>query len=1155
MTKLSQKMKETQTSVLRNGSGKTNTPWAVFSLLWVCLPLFGLIARASAQSITGDVVATVTDSSGAVIPNASLVLSEVNTGQAVTLASNGSGLATFSSLKPGVYRLLAKATGFQTAQLDDITVVIGQRSSIDVHMTVGAANTTVTVSASEQALLNSESAAVGQVVDENTIQTLPLNGRNFVDLTQLTTGVIPVGGGNSPATTWTGRGDTTVIIAGLRESDTSYLVNGIETRNARFGNTGVRPSVDAIQEFRVQRTTFGAEFGHSASIVNTELLGGANPFHLVLFELNRNTDYAANYYFNKHNLDPTQNIPRLQLNQNDFGTTFSGPLVVPHLYNGHDKTFFLFNFEGYRYIQANRLVGIYPTRAQLNGNLADNSSGSGLFPLGSPQCAAMAAQCVNIYNPQTNAPFAGNVIPQGQLSPIEQTAIQFIPVPNTVATQQINGQTVLQYNTVATPRTRQTYNQYNSRVDHVFTPHDNVYATWSNSNDNLFYPSLAPLGGTNVPLNDHLWTATYTHIFTDHLLNEFRFGVNDSATFRNAESAYGPNYAGNLFGLSYANSGDPATFGVPNFGVPGVSGVGSIDEVIGADDKNYQATDNTTYTHGKVTYMAGVQYIHESFKQITDFGSNPTIGYYQAYSTAPQGATASRNYSIGLGDFLLGEPSQITAAGGDSTQYLHTAYYGLYSENSWKVLPSLTLNLGLRYEYAGSPIESRNRSQFFDVTSGKFYYAGVNIRRSIVKPDENNFAPRVGFAWKPGFLKDTVVRGGGGTYYGTDNFNEEQFKIAGSPFYTSQSNTVSTTTPVSITNPFAGASNTFPPPFANIFTLDQNNRSSYVNQWGLDIQRSFANDFLAEIEYAGGSAQKLAQRYNANIGTIAPTPATGDSSVQTPLAQRIPYPQYGFILVSGNYGRSNYNAFTAKLEKRFKHGYSFLLAYTYSKSIDIGITDDFSALSRNFFTYDRGVSDYDVPHRFVASYSYKLPFGRGQRFFGNAPRIVDEAIGGWQLNGITTFSSGQYSTPGIPENLNIGAFSASRPNKIGDPKAARTLPKPGVAGNQYFNPNAYSLPNYGVPGSAGRNSLEQPGFESWDMSLFKGFSITDRAKFQLRLEAFNAFNHTNFTGASTYIGETTTTGGVTTLSPVSGFGQINSSGAPRIVQIGGRFEF
>ncbi|WP_245536338.1 TonB-dependent receptor [Terriglobus saanensis] len=1077
--------------------------------------------RCRAQSTTGDIVAAVIDPSNAAIPKVGLVLSQVETGQQIKQTGDANGLAVFSSLKPGNYKLIATQPGFRTTELDNITVVIGQRVSLDVRMQVGASSESVTISASEAALLNSESASVGQVINKSSIDTLPLNGRNFIQLTQLTTGAAPIGAGNSPATTWTGRSDTTVSFAGLRESDTSFLVNGIETRNARFGNTGIRPSVDAIQEFRVQRTTFGAEFGHAASIVNTELLGGANPFHLVLFELNRNRAYAANTYFAKQ-----AGAQQPALNQNNFGATLSGPVLLPKIYNGRDKTFFMFNFEAFRLTQGQTLTSIYPSVAQLQGNLADDSAGTGLYPTNSAFCAAnsSSAKCVDVINPLTNQPFAGNIIPTAQLDATAQKALQFIPAPNLGSAGGVNFPS---FNTIRTPRNTQSINQYNVRLDHRFSDRDSIYATWSDSNDILYSPAINPLGGNTAPLNDHLWTGTYAHVFSPTLFNEFRFGVNDSATFRNAESAFGPNYAGDLFGLPYANNADAATYGVPNFGISGFGPVGSITEVIGADDKNYQVSDNLTWTHGRLTSVNGLQYLHESFTQITDFGSNPNLVYNNGYST--RNASGNRVSSIGLSDFLLGEPYSITAASGDSTQSLHTAYYGFFSQNNWKVLPSLTLNLGLRYEYAGSPIESRDRSQFFDTTNGQFYYAGSTIRRSIVKPDKNNFAPRLGFAWRPPSLTNTVIRGGVGTYYATDNFNEEQFKNQGSPFYTSRSNTPSSTTPVSIFNPFASSSTAFPPANANIFTLDQNNRTSYINQWGLDIQQSFASDYLFELEYAGGSGQKLAQRRNANIGAV-------DTTGKIPLLNRVPFPQYGFILVTGNYGRSNYNALTAKLEKRLSHGNSFLVAYTFSKAIDIGITDDFSALSTDFFRYDRGVSDYHVPHRLVISYAYQLPFGRGKTFFGTAPLPVEYLIGGWQFNGITSFSSGQYSTPTLAgDNLNIGSFSQSRPNRVSDPRIGRNTP------TQWFNVAAFVQPAFGTPGNAGRNSVEQPGYQNWDASLFKAFPVKDRANFQLRLEAFNLFNHTQFGSANTSVGP--------------GFGSITSTRAARIVQVGGRFQF
>ncbi len=1130
-----------QQNRVTNGTVKRRGKGAI--LLTLLLAVIGIAAQgALAQSVTGDVVVTVTDPTGAVLPKAALVLTQVDTAQQTTLASDSSGIGVFAQLKPGPYKLSVSAPGFKSTQLDNITVVIGQRSALDVSMQVGSVDNTVTISAAGASLLNSESAAVGQVMNQTSIEELPLNGRNFIQLTQLTTGTNPVGQGNSPATTWTGRSDTTVSFAGLRESDTSYLLNGIETRNARFGNTGIRPSVDAIQEFRVQRTTFGAEFGHSASIVNTDLLSGGNGFHLVVFELNRNKAYAANDYF-------SDQIGTLQpsLNQNNYGTTFSGPVVIPHLYNGKDKTFFMFNYEAFRLGKGVPFNGIYPSAAQLAGNLADNSAGTGIFPTDSAFCVATPSspQCVDIVDPlvvdsngkRTNPKFAGNIIPTARLDGTALKALPYVLTSNIAPVFSSSG--ALEYNTHEVRKSVQQIDQYNVRIDEKISERDSVYATWSNSNDNLLNPSINPLGGNNAPLNDHLWTATYTHIFGNTIFNELRGGVNDSATFRNAQTADGPNYAQSLFGLTYGNNSDPATFGIPNFNLGGNYGaVGSITEVIGADDKNYQVADNISITHGKLTSLNGVQLIHERFNQITDFGSNPNLLYTEGYSAQvpdPKNPGSTIPDPVpGLSDFLLGAPYSITGAQGDSSQQLHTNYYGLYTQNNYKVRPNLTLTAGLRYEFAASPIESRNRSQYFDPVTEQFFYAGTSIRRSIVKPDYNNLAPRLGFAYRPSgeFFKNTVIRGGAGIYYGTDNFNEEQFKNQGSPFYSSRSNTPSIIKPVSIFNPFANTSTNFPPANDNVFDLDPNNRTPYMEQYGLSVQREFGGDYLVEVEYAGGVGRKLPQRYNYNIGSIDPTGTV-------PLSQRILDPTYGFILISSNYGRSNFNALTAKVEKRFTNGTSFLAAYTYSKAIDIGITDDFSALSRDFFTYDRGVSDYDVPHRLVVSYDYHLPFGRGQRFLGTAPRAVDYAIGGWQLNGISTFTAGQYSTPAYPgDNLNIGTFSTSRPDKVGDPAAGRKAP------SLWFNPAAFATPaTPTTPGNAGRNSIEQPGYQNWDMSLFKAIAVTEKSAFQLRFEAFNVFNHTQFGFANTTIG--------------TGFGSINSvrPGSPRVIQLGGRFSF
>jgi outer membrane receptor protein involved in Fe transport len=1079
----------------------------------------------------------VSDPSGAAINGASLTLTEIGTGLKTVSKSDAAGLAVYGSLKPGDYTLLVAATGFQNTQLSGISVSIGQRLAVTATMQIGAITQTVNVSAASETMLNSESASVGQVISEDSIEELPLNGRNFVQLTQLSTGATPVGTGTSPSTTWTGRSDTTISLAGLRESDTSYLVNGIETRNARFGNTGLRPSIDAIQEFRVQRTVFGAEFGHSAGVVNVALLSGSNQYHMVLFELNRNTDYAAKGYFAGAAAAP-------KLNQNNFGSTFAGPLSIPHLYDGKNKSFFMFNFEGFRLVQGNTLQSNYPSAAQLAGNLADDSTGMGAYPTTSPFCLANSSseKCIDIINPLTGLPFPGNVIPSGQISAFANAYItnKWIPTPNVSITpgqlvfpgHAIPGtSTTLPNNTNLAPDGTQDINQYNARIDHHLTQNDTIYGTWSDSNDNKFSPSIQPTGGLVQPLSDRLWTATWVHIFNPSIFNEFRFGYNDSKTYDEAQTANTTNIALNTFNLSYASS-NPFDFGVPASSIGGFGGLGSQSEVIGAEDKNLQFTDNVSFTRGAMTIVAGGEFIHEKFDQITDFSSLPNFGFGEGYSAQLAGGVHDSGF--GLADFLLGEPYSVGGATGDSEQQMHTNYYGFYGQDNWKVTPELTLNLGVRYEFAATPIESRNHSILFDPTDGQFFIAGQTIQRSIVDPDRNNWAPRIGFAYRPKFLKNTVVRGGGGIYYSTDNFNELQFDIAGSPFYVSQSAIQSHTTPASIYNPFGSNTQTFPEPGANIFTLVKTSRTPYQEQWGLSVQREFGANYLVEVEYAGGAGRKLGQRYNANIASFDPTQTL-------PYASRVPYPNYGFILVSGNYGRSNYNGLGLKFEKRFSGGSSFLAAYTYSKAIDIGTTDDFSALSRDFFTYDRGPSDYDVPQRLVVSYVYALPLGRGQALVRNAPRALDYVIGGWQLNGITTFTAGQFTTPSLSyDNMNIGTFSSNRPDKVGNPKSGRH-------GLQYWNPAAYASPSLGLPGDSGRNSLENPGYQNWDASLFKAMQIHERAQFQLRFEAFNAFNHTMFQTPNATI-DTKVDGG-------GGFGVINSARQARVVQVGGRFTF
>lgn len=1050
--------------------------------LFVALVLVAALdpAPARAQSITGDLVVNVTDSTGAVVGGAKLELIAVETNVKIESSTDSLGNALFSQLKPGAYKLAITAPGFQKASVSDILIALGQRARIDAKLTVGALTEAINVSAAAETLLNAESAAVGQVITDRAIVELPLNGRNFIQLAQISAGAAPIGIGVSPATSWTGRGDSTLSLAGGRETNNSFLVNGIETRNSRFGSAGIRPSADAVEEFKVQRSTFGAEFGRSSAIINTTIRSGTNDLHLALFEFLRNRNLDANDFFAN-----SSGQAKPAFTQNNFGVAVGGPVILPG-YSGRNKTFWFFNYEGFRQRQSNTQTALYPSPAQMAGNLADDSAGTGIFPTASAFCQAnpTSRKCLDIIDPDTGLPFAGNVIPASRLDPTVQKQLPYQPKPNVAVPA--NSPTFPNFNTVGFPKRINDWDQYNVRLDHHFSSNDVLYGTFSNSDETLFAPALRPLGGDVYPQTDRLYTVTYTKIIGPTKINEFRFGYNRSLTYRTAETSNTRDYAKDVFGLKNT-SPNPFDFGVPNFNPSGFSGVGSLAEAIGATDTNIQFTDNFGWNTLKHNIRMGLTIARQRYDEITDFSGVPNFSFDGRY-TKVQG--------MGLGDMLLGLPISAGGALGDSSQYLRTTFYSGYIQDDWRVTPALTLNFGIRYEYAAAPSETRGKALVFAPDLGTVVYANKGVRPSIVDPDWNNFAPRFGFAYRPGFLRNTVVRGGYGIYYATDNFNEEQFKVIGPPFYQSQTlngDPAKPTLHMSDMLPSFSAS-----PNLNPFSFDRHNRTPYLSQWSFGIQQSFRRDYVLELEYAGSTGQKLPERRNLNIGRIDPTGTI-------PISARVPYPQYGFILLTYNGGWSSYNALTTRLEKRFTGGLFLLASYTWQKSLDLGATDEFSAISAEYKKFDKGHSTFDVPHRFVLSYIYELPFGKRKRLGNAAGPLFDKFIGGWQITGITTFSAGQYQTPGLGVDwLNLGAFTSSRPDIIGDYKKGRSFP------DAYLNPAAFARPATHIEGNAARNSIQQPGINNWDLGVFKNTRVGERFNAQFRWEMFNAWNHTQY---------------------------------------------
>ncbi|MBO0799006.1 MAG: TonB-dependent receptor, partial [Blastocatellia bacterium] len=676
------------------------------------------------------------------------------------------------------------------------------------------------------------------------------------------------------------------------------------------------------------------------------------------------------------------------------------------------------------------------------------------------------------------------------------------------------------FNTIGTVPFVNDRDQYNARLDHQVGKSDQIYGTFSWSDETQIRKALQPYGGESYPASNRLVSATHLHTFSLSVLNEFRFGYNKSRTFRLSEGAYGQDFPRDVFGLKNT-SDQPIVFGVPVFGVSGYSAIGSLSEAIGAEDENFQFTDNLSIKRGTHNIRTGFQISKQNYLQITNFNGLPSFSFDGRY-------TGTRGN--GLADFLLGIPYIASGAIGDSIQNLYTTYWSGYLQDDWQIVPRLTLNLGLRYEFSRSPRERDNKSLYFSPELGRILMAGQGIRPDIIDPDWNNWAPRIGFAYRPKFLRDTVIRGGAGIYYATDNWNEEQFKVMGPPLFQSQ------TIEGDLTHPTIFMRDMLPSFEAsqdlNPFTFDRLDRTPYVSQWTFGIQRSFHKDYLLEVEYAGSTGQKLPQRRNLNVATLDPTGTV-------PIRDRVPYPQYSWILLAYHGGWSSYNALTAKLEKRFSNGFYALFSYTWQKSLDLGATDDGTAMSVDMKKWDKGPSTFDVPHRFVASYIYELPIGRGKRLLTGLKGFSNALLGGWQATGITTFSQGQAQTPGLGiDNLQIGSWSSSRPNIIGDVTAGRSLPY------HYVNASAFATPAPGVQGNAGRGSIRQPGINNWDLGMDKNNRIGDRLTIQFRWEMFNAFNHTQFGPANL------------NLASGTAFGQIGGVLiGPRRMQVGLKFIF
>lgn len=1052
-----------------------------------------------AQSDTGVIRGTVIDTSGAAVPGAHITVTDQRTGlSAFSVVTDAEGRYTAPALKASTYSISAEAKGFKRAVRSGVILDVNQTAVIDIALEVGSVSEVLEVSAAAP-LLQTESGELADVVEQKRVVELPLNGRFFVNLVNLTTGVVPAAAGQNPNNnTFLGAraGQPGVYANGQRPGSNNYTVDGIDNEESTVANIILYPPIDAIQEFRVQTSNQGAEFGKNpGATVNVVIRSGTNQLHGTAYEFLRNDKLDAKNFFDS----PTNPIPPFRLNQ--YGGTFGGPIIK-------NRTFVFGYYEGYKVRQAQTYVLSVPTATMRTGN---------------------EQQLTNtLYDPLTydastglRQPFPGNVIPSNRLNPVSQRLMQIqYPLPSRAG---------VTANYVWNPERTSDSNSFGLRVDHRINEHDNLFGRYSYQTYKLGDPSVlaapilpnsfvgnsTPIQGAVENLGAQGLALGWNHIFSPRLVSETRAGFT-------RENVFFPNplqstNAAQAIGIPNVNN--PAVSfsgGLPNIGVGGFTGLGesSIQPFIVVDN-NFQYTEHLTWVKGRHTLKFGgdvVRRQYNFYQARFQRGSYTFDGSFT--SQIGVGGTGS-----GLADFLLGFPLSSTLAVINNPVGQRQIEMGAYIEDTWKVSQRLTLTLGLRYELFTPRTEVDDRQGNFDpaVSGGAVAVASGSAPcgRALRCTDYKDFSPRLGFAYQAG--SNFVIRGGYGLFY--DDYAVQGFGgittglMINPPFYRGQSivnaitaptNSISDGVPPVVSVPVNNGLVT-PVPGILFNTVYQNpyGPNSYVQQWNLTVEREFARDYLASISYVGNKGTH--NMYTSNINQADPGPGA--------IASRRPFPAWPDIPSMYMDGLSNYNSLQAKFQKRLSHGISLLAGYTFEKSIDNGAGESASPMIVRNMKVDRGLSAWDVPQRFILSGTFELPYGSGRPFGSSAPGVLRAILGGWTINPIINVYSGLPFNPTLATSVaNTG--TSSRPNRITSGK----LSDPTVSA--WFDKTAFATPALYTFGNSGRDVLFGPPTRQVDVNFEKDFPFGKEASrnLQFRAEMFNLLNTPQLNNPNASIG-------------------------------------
>lgn len=1142
---------------------------------WAGLIVGGLLIASVAVGQTASITGRVSDSSGAVVPAASVSARNIATNIESKTVTNDEGYFNLLQLSPGAYTISVEKTGFKSVTEKNLTLVVGQAARINYTLEVGSVSESVQVT-DRAVLLDSENATLGTVIGSKQVSELPLLGRNSYALAMLVPGVRPAAGVNNLVIDQIST--VAYSINGQRSNANEFLLDGAPNAAAAQNQPVINANPDMVQEFKVETNSFSAEYGRAAGgVFNVVTKGGTNDLHFTAYEFLRNDKLNANDWFANRNGSAR---PPFRFNQ--FGGSIGGPVRIPGLYDGRNKTFFFFNTEIVRFVQGITFTAALPDPSMLTGNFSGARQANGA--------------AVTLYDPNTTvqsgtgftrSAFPNNIIPANRINPVSRNIANLFPAPTTLGAN---------YGVVNYTRTGGNIvnkDSFSPRVDHHFNDRNRMFFRYS-YDDTPFnrapvygeeFARIAPTAGpqiftrSNTVLED-------SHTFSPTMLMTLRYSATRLINFRRP---YSDNFDIESIGLpSYMRQGMVDPISLPAIVINGLSVSGSIPNIIvggligstdyinfGNTQQNVQG--NVTKSFSKHTLKVGGEYRVVQFnnQQVGDQATN--FSFAPNFTQGPNPASPAGNTGLGLATFLLGIP----AGGVNPAPALAQTnkYTAVFVQDTWKLTQAITLNLGLRYDYETPRTDRFNQLTNFDFSATSPLSApGFNLRGGLIfpgtegrsrynaRPDRNNIAPRVGVAWR--LTPKTVLRTGAGLFYAATTGiggGTGPFGISGYQAPTSIVNSLDGVTPiVTLSNPYPNGFNRPTGSSAGLATLlgqsiqfaDYGNYTPYSAQWNFGIQQELPGTILLEIGYAGsrGVGQfenrqwnqlrpELLSEGNALRQQVA-NPFFGQIAVGTLANRNVaraqllrPFPQYDAVSAqNSSWATSSYHALEVKGEKRYSSGLNLSLAYTWSKLMDYGIGpfggEALGASSiQNWYDLasEWSASTTDQTHRLILNGVYELPFFKS----GNGlPKAV---LGGWQVGGIwSAFSGGPL---GVTSNVN-NTFSqggGQRPNWSG---VSPCVDNPTVT--RWLDSSVYSIPAAYQFGNAGRtlNGCRSDNTRQIDLSVTKNTRIKEKLNLQFRTEAFNLTNNVRFAPPNQSFGNPQ-------------FGQSNSQGnLPRVVQFG-----